>query len=110
MRHAVLSSKALRIAKAQDSEGGEYKAIGFVEAFYMATLGGARVLGMEDKVGGFEVGKEFDAIVVQMGTDRGTIDLFDHDNEEMMLEKFVYLGSEENIVDVYVSGRKVVGE
>jgi hypothetical protein len=34
MLHAVMSSKALKIAK-----GGVYKAIGFAEAFYMATIG-----------------------------------------------------------------------
>jgi guanine deaminase len=71
---------------------------------------GAKVLGLEDRIGSFKVGKQFDAVVVTMGTAKGTVDLFDHDSEEQMLEKFVYLGSEENIVGVYVNGRQVVGE
>ncbi len=32
----------------------------------MATLGGARVLGMEDRIGSLEVGKEADVVVVRM--------------------------------------------
>jgi guanine deaminase len=102
MRHAILSSKALKITK-----GAEYLAIGFVEAFWMATRGGARVLGVEKNIGGFEVGKEFDVLEIEMGSGRGRVDLFE-EGAMGMLEKFVYLGSEANIVDVWVGGRKVV--
>ncbi|GAA5979310.1 hypothetical protein JCM5350_006962 [Sporobolomyces pararoseus] len=35
--------------------------------FYLATLGGAQLCGMEDRIGSFEVGKEFDALLVQTG-------------------------------------------
>ena len=30
----------------------------------MATIGGAKLLGLEDKVGKIEVGKEFDALLI----------------------------------------------
>lgn len=40
------------------------KALPAVEAFEMATLGGARVLGAEDRVGSLEVGKLADIVVV----------------------------------------------
>lgn len=39
--------------------------------FYIATLGGARVCNLEDRIGNFEVGKEFDAIFIQTGAHQG---------------------------------------
>jgi len=36
------------------------------QALYLATLGGARVLGLQDQIGNFDVGKEADFIVVDM--------------------------------------------
>lgn len=35
-----------------------------VQAFYMASLGGAEILGLDDKIGNFEKGKEADFIVI----------------------------------------------
>ena len=35
-----------------------------VEAFYHATLGGARALALDDKIGNFNVGKEADFVVL----------------------------------------------
>ncbi|TKA57415.1 hypothetical protein B0A53_00644 [Rhodotorula sp. CCFEE 5036] len=35
--------------------------------FYLATLGGAQVCNLEDRIGNFVVGKEFDALLVQTG-------------------------------------------
>ena len=47
--------------------GGEAKhnvTLSYNEIFYLATLGGAHVMNLEAKIGNFEVGKEFDALVV----------------------------------------------
>lgn len=38
--------------------------IGAVEALYLATLGGARALGLEDRIGSLEVGREADIVVL----------------------------------------------
>ncbi|GAA5960133.1 hypothetical protein JCM21900_002416 [Sporobolomyces salmonicolor] len=35
--------------------------------FYLATLGGAQLCCLEDRIGNFQVGKEFDALLVQTG-------------------------------------------
>ncbi|GAA6009451.1 hypothetical protein JCM11491_003561 [Sporobolomyces phaffii] len=35
--------------------------------FYLATLGGAQLCGMADRIGSFAAGKEFDALLVQTG-------------------------------------------
>ena len=37
------------------------------ETLYLATRGGAKALGLEKKVGGFEVGMEFDAQLIDLG-------------------------------------------
>lgn len=35
--------------------------------FWLATLGGAHVCSLDDRIGNFEVGKEFDALLIQTG-------------------------------------------
>ncbi|KAI5477118.1 guanine deaminase [Pseudohyphozyma bogoriensis] len=57
-----------------DSHGATYPAgyfsnhhLSIETLFYLATLGGAEVTCLEDKVGNFVVGKEFDALLVQSG-------------------------------------------
>src|SRR5436190_6901512 len=40
------------------------RALGAVEAFYLATLGGARTLALEDKVGSIAPGREADLTVL----------------------------------------------
>ncbi|HUU33741.1 MAG TPA: amidohydrolase family protein, partial [Vicinamibacterales bacterium] len=42
------------------------RAVSAAEALEMATLGGARALGMQDRIGSLEVGKRADLLVVRM--------------------------------------------
>ncbi|XP_045538156.1 guanine deaminase [Papilio machaon] len=86
------------------------------EVFYLATLGGATALRLEDKVGSFEVGKDFDAQVIDVFANGGQIDKYDykmegneHDRVSQMLQRFIYLGDDRNITQVYIKGRKVKG-
>lgn len=78
----------------------EYKPVSFSEAFYLATKGGGSFFG---KVGSFENGYQFDALVID---DENLINEIPHDLEER-LERFVYVGSNENIVKKYVSGKLI---
>jgi 5-methylthioadenosine/S-adenosylhomocysteine deaminase len=48
------------------------RAVGAEVALEMATIGGAKVLGLEDQVGSLEVGKRADLIVVSMDAARQT--------------------------------------
>ncbi|KAF2033669.1 guanine deaminase [Setomelanomma holmii] len=84
------------------------------EALYLATRGGAAVVGLEDKVGGFEVGKEFDAQMIVLGEvgdeggiEAGPVDVFGWENGQEMVEKWVYAGDDRNTVAVWVRGRLV---
>lgn len=93
---------------------GKY-VLGFSEIVYLATLGGAQVVGMEDKIGSFEVGKKFDALVVDVeGVISADASLFgdgvtDFGDGEAMVKKWVFLGDDRTIRRVYVDGQLVAG-
>ncbi|KAJ1527088.1 hypothetical protein ONE63_008628 [Megalurothrips usitatus] len=81
-----------------------YEPLNYQEVFYLATLGGAKALAMDDVVGNFQVGKEFDALLVSAPDP----DLhFESLDSLQLLQKFLYCGSERNIKEVYVQGRPV---
>ena len=45
--------------------------------FFLATQGGADVLGLGSSIGNFDTGKYMDAIIVDPGTEHGPLDIFD---------------------------------
>lgn len=85
-----------------------YPSLSYKEAFYLATVGGAQVLGMDKVVGNFLVGKKFDALVVDVDVDDSPIDTFDHDDASARFQKFLYLGDDRNILRVFVDGKHVL--
>ncbi|CAL8248713.1 unnamed protein product [Merluccius merluccius] len=80
----------------------------FEETFRLATLGGSQALSMDGQTGNFEVGKDFDALRVNVAVPDGPIDLVQYDGPKILLEKFLNTGDDRNILEVYVAGRKVV--
>ncbi|KAL2260272.1 hypothetical protein VTK26DRAFT_5758 [Humicola hyalothermophila] len=106
MRYAMIASHA----RAQASQGRD-PALTLSEVFFLATLGGARVCSLGDKVGNFEVGKEFDAVVVGTSGDEQGIMTMVEEGEDLrtVFEKFVMTGDDRNMVEVYVRGRLVKG-
>ncbi|KAG0309550.1 hypothetical protein BGZ98_001291 [Dissophora globulifera] len=77
------------------------------ELFYLATLGGAHVMELQDTIGNFEVGKEFDAILVNTSTEDSPVDIFDHDDIESKFEKYLFLGDDRNNEQIFVQGKRV---
>ncbi|XP_064640330.1 guanine deaminase-like [Lineus longissimus] len=88
--------------------GDEYNNIDFREAFRLATLGGAEVMGLENKIGNFEIGKEFDALVIGWEMKRGPFEVFDHESLLDAFQKFLFLGDDRNIREVFVAGKQLV--
>jgi len=80
----------------------------FVEAFYLATRGGAQLIGMEDRLGSFAVDQEFDALVVNPLAPNSPFDVFNEDSLLHIFEKFCFVGDDRNIESVFVSGRQVL--
>ncbi|KAF9307455.1 hypothetical protein BGZ74_000014 [Mortierella antarctica] len=77
------------------------------ELFYLATVGGARVMELDDKIGNFEVGKEFDAILVNTQVENSPVDVFDHDSVETQFEKYLFVGDDRNNEKIFVQGKEV---
>lgn len=82
------------------SESKELNPLTMPEAFYLATKGGGSFFG---KVGSFEEGYEADALVIDVDNLMTGKPL----TIEEKLQKFIYIGSHENIIDRYVRGKKI---
>ena len=74
-------------------------------AFHLATVGGARALGIDSQVGTIEVGKSFDALLLEVAG--GGIDVLDSETKRDIVEKLLNLGTEHNVSKVWVNGRSV---
>ena len=105
MRNAFSCSRALYFEKKKKDKNTDYKPLNVNDVLYLATEGGAKALGIDDKVGNFEIGKEFDGLFVNLT--KGSIDCFGHETIHDLLEKFVYLGDDRNVEKVFVKGKIV---
>jgi guanine deaminase len=103
--------QAFIVSNAQQTKTeGRDPALSLSECFFLATLGGAQVCGLDDRIGNFAVGKEFDALEIHtLDLDRpGVMCLVEEeDTIDVIFEKFLMTGDDRNIARVYVSGRSV---
>ncbi|KAJ3340868.1 hypothetical protein HDU93_006160 [Gonapodya sp. JEL0774] len=125
MRWAVGNSRQLEVSEMlvnggkQEPGTKESPVISWKDAFYLATLGGAQALSLDDHIGSLEAGKEFDALLVDVKPEWETSwDVFEEEmvdgpptveQIEMWVEKFINLGDDRNLAEVYVKGRRVAG-
>jgi len=88
-------------SKLQKVTTGDPQALPARQAIEMATIGGARALGMEKEIGSLEPGKRADMIVVRL--DRpNAVPLYD------VYSQMVYASKASDVRDVMVNGRQVV--
>nr|XP_006137887.1 guanine deaminase [Pelodiscus sinensis] len=102
IRRSMSASNTLKFNKVNET------GLTLKDAFRLATLGGSEVLGLDDVIGNFEVGKEFDALLINPKASDSPFDLFAADTSEDIIQKFLYLGDDRNISEVYVAGKQVV--
>lgn len=76
------------------------KPLSFSEGFYLGTKGGGSFFG---KVGSFEKGYEFDALIID---DYNLTNIRELTVEER-LQKFAYIGDDRNILARYVMGKEI---
>jgi guanine deaminase len=99
-----------------EAENAKYVPINYKQSLFLATLGGAQALNLDYKVGNFVIGKSFDALIIDAFA--GAVDDFQLpkvltenvtpiERFEKLIQKFVYVGDDRNIISVYVNGRKV---
>ncbi|KAF2739449.1 guanine deaminase [Polyplosphaeria fusca] len=106
IRQAIIASNAQEVFSK-----GKDKALSLEEVFYLATLGGAKVLCLDDRIGNFEAGREFDAVWVTTSTElqSAMTPREEQDSLKRLFEKFVMTGDDRNMSHVYVRGRRVAG-
>ncbi|XP_043483099.1 guanine deaminase [Leptopilina heterotoma] len=84
-----------------------YHSLDYKDVFYLATLGGATCLQLDDKIGNFEAGKQFDALLIDLNSADSPLDNLINCTLLEKLQRFIYSGDDRNIVQVYVNGRRV---
>lgn len=100
-------------------ENFKYEPLDYKQAIFLATLGGAQAMALDSKIGNFIIGKSFDALMIDAYA--GAVDEFKlpkilteksskEENFQKVLEKFVYVGDDRNILKVFVNGREVVSK
>lgn len=124
IRNAVVASSVMHVSKSnsdlqsdlsnlltfeQSKRPEDDDALSFGEAFYLATLGGAECLGLKERVGNFEVGKEFDALIVDPCAPGSPFDVIPSEDTILdTFQKFLFLGDDRNLSDIFVRGKKVL--
>jgi guanine deaminase len=98
-------------------EGDEKTKLSIEEVLYLGTRGGAKVVGLGEKIGGFDVGMEWDAQLIGLGNvaedevdgkaDMGSVDIFGWESWEERVAKWIYNGDDRNTLAVWVKGRLV---
>lgn len=98
--------------------GGDERAkLSVSEVLFLATRGGAEVVGLEGTVGAFEVGMEWDAQLVGLARvdaagevgaeDDGNVDVFGWEKWDEKVAKWLFNGDDRNTKKVWVRGRLV---
>lgn len=119
-----MASTTSKMVAILPNEGG--KKFDTAMLLYLATLGGAEVCCLQDRIGSFKEGKAFDALLVSVRDDSGNPaiwgynpgrDLIGDDTlksaEKMLkewLERFFFCGDHKNIRQVIVQGAVIGGQ
>ncbi|RDA95201.1 hypothetical protein CP533_1877 [Ophiocordyceps camponoti-saundersi (nom. inval.)] len=121
-RQAALASRyvAMDLVAGGGGEACERSKLTVDEVLYLATRGGAEVVGLADRLGGFEVGMQWDAQLVRLnvvgaegedddddGLEVGNVDIFGWETWEDIMAKWLYNGDDRNTEKVWVRGRLV---
>ncbi len=93
----------LRLAALLAKEHSGPESVSAVEAFELATLGGARALGLESEIGSIEVGKRADVVILDLRAPHAT-------GPEDVYTQLVYSARADDVRTVVVDGQVVVEE
>ena len=106
VRQAFLVSQLLAFQEGQNKS----LIVPVAEALWLGTMGGAKLVAMEGKLGGFEKGMFWDAQEVVLGSDTdevGEVDIFGWETWSDRVMKWVWGGNASNVKRVWVGGRLV---
>ena len=109
LRQTITASRCLELKyRGTTPASSPYVPLNYREAFYLATQGGANVLGMGDVLGNFKPGKKMDCLVVDVSAPGSPIDTFGGEDTLEKFEKFLFLGDDRNIIKIFVDGNCVI--
>lgn len=111
MRAAAYTHDLLRATSASGEGthgGGGPAAIGPLDWLATATLGGARALGLEDRIGSVEAGREADLIAVDAGL-TAPVPGLDVDEPEDIVSRLVFRSDPRMVRAAWVRGRRLPG-
>jgi guanine deaminase len=103
MKEAIENSKLLNLF----TKGRVGPPMTVAEAFYLATLGGAKVLSMEDKIGSLKKGRMADFLVIDYSQADPMGAKSDYREPAEILERLIYRGRAGMIKHVYIEGEKI---
>ena len=91
---------AIQVSKMHYQQNHDRKFLSLSEAFWLATKSGGSFFG---RVGSFEPGYEFDALVIDDSD-------LNHDNYTLLerLERYIYLGDDRQIVHRFCRGKEIM--
>lgn len=79
------------------------------KALYLATLGGAEALCLDDRIGNFRAGKEADFVVLDSAASPTTARRLAHGNDVAeKLFAFVMLGDDRAVAATYIMGNRII--
>jgi guanine deaminase len=112
-----VARQAIWVSRFVAMTDGDHSKLSVEDVLYLATRGGAKVVGLEDQIGGFEVGKDWDAqLIVLNPVDQDAdvhheaeapVDIFGWEKWEDQIHKWVYGGDDRNTAAVWVKGKLV---
>ncbi|XP_069778804.1 guanine deaminase isoform X2 [Narcine bancroftii] len=99
--------KAVDVSNSLSISSPGYERLSYKEAFRLATLGGSKALGLDKLTGNFEVGKDFDAVLINTSVPSSPFEVYPEDTILDIFQKFLFLGDDRNMEEVYVAGKRV---
>lgn len=111
VRQAYLVSRTV----AYNAGGDSKYTISVSEGLHLATMGGAKVVGMGGRMGDFQEGMLWDVQEIELGEvdgkglgqSSGAVDIFGWETWEEKVAKWVWNGDDRNVKRVWVGGRLV---
>lgn len=100
MRDAIETSKIVNLI----NDNRPYPFLKPKEAFWKATLGGAKILKLDDKVGSIEKGKDADLVVIKT---EPSFQFYNNlDDVDSILQNLIYLPHTYKIIKVLIAGKE----
>ncbi|KAL9108086.1 MAG: hypothetical protein Q9227_007061 [Pyrenula ochraceoflavens] len=106
VRQCCLVSRMVGYNQGGGEEGTRWN-IRVAEGLYLATVGGAHVVGQGNEVGRFKEGFRWDAQEITLESAEGKVDIFGWETWPERVEKWVWNGDERNVKRVWVDGKLV---